>query len=122
MAVHILIVEDTKSLGESIADLLRMEGFDVSLAINAEEAISFLSRGSTDLIITDLVMPGMNGIGFIKYVRSAEKHKHIPIILLTAQTGPENRLAGESAGSNAFLGKPFDEDELLEIIHRLIIR
>jgi CheY-like chemotaxis protein len=120
MATHILIVEDTKSLGETIADLLRMEGFVVSLAMNGEAAIDFITNNSPDLIITDLVMPGINGIEFIEFVRSDARYKHIPVILLTAQTGSENRSAGEKAGANAFLEKPFDEDDLLDSIQRLI--
>lgn len=122
MAIQILIVEDTKSLGDTIADFLRMEGFEVSLAINAESAIKLITTKVPDLIITDLLMPGINGFEFIKWVRSEAKLNHIPIILLTAQTGPENRLEGERVGANAFLEKPFEEGDLLESIQRLTTR
>jgi DNA-binding response OmpR family regulator len=119
MAKRILIVEDTKSLAEAIADFLRMEGFQVSVAMSGETAIDFMVNNSPDLIITDLRMPGMNGIEFIEFVRSDSRHTHIPIILLTAQTGTENRLAGEKAGASAFLEKPFDENDLLASIQFL---
>jgi DNA-binding response OmpR family regulator len=122
MRAHILVVEDTKSLAESIADLLRMEDFDVSLVVNGEMAIDFLANNSADLIITDLVMPRMNGIEFIEHIRSDQRFALLPVILLTAQTGPQNRLTAEKVGANAFLEKPFDEEELLISIRGLISR
>jgi DNA-binding response OmpR family regulator len=97
-----------------------MEGFTVSMAFDGESAITFLDTHSPDLIITDLLMPGVNGIEFIQHVRSSEHNKHIPIILLTAQTGMENRLAGVNAGANVFMQKPFDEGDLLNSIEALI--
>lgn len=120
MTPHILIVDDTKSLADTIADFLRMEGFQVSVVLNGEAAIDFLNNNSPDLIITDLVMPGIDGIKLIETVRSDHRHTHLPVILLTAQIHPENHSAGLRAGANVFLEKPFDEADLLSAIQNLI--
>jgi DNA-binding response OmpR family regulator len=120
MTPHILIVDDTKALADTIADLLRMEGFQVSLVLNGESAIGFLNNNSPDLVITDLVMPGIDGIKLIEIIRSDPRHTHLPVILLTAQVDPENRSAGVKAGANVCLEKPFDEDDLLSSIQNLI--
>jgi DNA-binding response OmpR family regulator len=120
MAKHILIVDDTKALADSISDILRMEGFRVSVVSNGDAAISFLDIESPDLIITDLLMPGINGLEFIRYVRLNKRYSAIPIILLTAQTSVENRSASEQVGANLFIEKPFDEGELLKSIGLLL--
>lgn len=120
MGRHILIVEDTRPLADSIRDILEMEGFSVSLVSNGENAITFLQEQMPDLIITDLLMPKMNGFELIENIRSDDKSKDVPIILLTAQIGQENRLAGEKAGASFFIEKPFEEEVLLQSIKTLL--
>jgi DNA-binding response OmpR family regulator len=120
MTKTILLVEDTRALAESIADFLRMEGFQVTIAANGQAGIDFLGTQMVDLIITDLLMPGINGIQFIQKVRADNRLNGIPIIMLTAQTNGEHRAAGESSGADLFLTKPFEEEELLDSIALLI--
>lgn len=120
MSYAILIVDDTISLAEAIADMLRMEGYKVTHATNGVEALRVLEHTSFDLIITDLRMPVMNGIEFIKHVRQRIEWTTIPIIVLSAQAGEGNKLASTQAGANLFLIKPFDEHELLTAINQFL--
>lgn len=120
MAKSILLVDDTRVLAESIADMLRMESFDVTLAANGMEALEIMNVKLPNLIISDLRMPVMDGIKFIKAIRSHTVLKSLPVIILSAQTNEESRQAGLLAGANIFLTKPFEEDELLSVIKQLL--
>jgi two-component system, chemotaxis family, sensor histidine kinase and response regulator PixL len=120
MSYAILIVDDTISLAEAIADMLRMEGYKVTHTTNGVEALRVLEHTLFDLIITDLRMPVMNGIEFIKHVRQRSEWAKVPIIVLSAQAGEENKLASQQAGANLFLIKPFDEHELLTAINQFL--
>jgi DNA-binding response OmpR family regulator len=122
MSKRVLIVDDSRHLADSICDLLLMSGYEVSIATNGESGIEMLKTSKPDLIITDMVMPKMNGIDFIAYVRSSVEFKDIPIIMLTAQVEPENRAAAENAGANVFMVKPFKESQLLGSIDSLLPR
>jgi DNA-binding response OmpR family regulator len=118
MAAHILLIEDTQSLAETIADILHMEGFEVTIASNGAEGLRRLEP-LPDIIITDLLMPEMDGIEFIRNVRQQRKI-NTPIIVLSARVTEESIQEAMDEGANVFLGKPFDADRLLESIHTLI--
>ncbi len=120
MTYSILIVDDTALLAEAIADMLRMEGFTVTLAANGMEALAVLEQESHDLIISDLRMPIMDGIEFIKQVRRHSVLQDTPIIVLSAQADEANKRESKQAGADLFLTKPFDESELLSSIHFLL--
>lgn len=120
MSYSILIVDDTIILAEAIADMLQMEGYKVALASNGFEALTVLEHQRPDLIISDLRMPVMDGIEFIKQVRKIDSLYKTPIIVLSAQADKSNKLESEQAGANLFLIKPFDEQELLSAITHLI--
>ncbi len=120
MTYSILLVDDTILLAEAIADMLGMEGFRVTHAANGADALAMLERGKYDLILTDLRMPGMDGIEFIKRVRSSEALLTIPIIVLSAQASGGSKLECTQAGANLFLIKPFDEQELISAINHFL--
>lgn len=119
MIKKILIIEDTTALAESIADCLYMEGFEVRISSNGLSALSVLEEFIPDLIITDLVMPGMDGLTFIRHYRSQNVANATPIIVLTADTNEENVHEALDAGANLLFHKPFDHDNLIEHIKRL---
>lgn len=119
MSKHILLVEDTKELAENLADFLRMEGYEVTIAENGAKGIAFLQAVRPDAIITDLLMPEMSGIEFIRTVRSDNRQQAVPIIIVSARVGAESRDEGFEAGANLFLDKPIDSDLLLESLVEL---
>lgn len=120
MTHSILIVDDTVVLAEAIADMLYMEGFNVTLAANGAEALVVLEHERYDLIISDLRMPIMDGIEFIKQARKRSALQNTPIIVLSAQAGEANELESTQAGADLFMTKPFDEIELLSSINQLL--
>jgi DNA-binding response OmpR family regulator len=116
----ILLVEDTAHLSEEIVDILRMEGFEVTSAQNAERGLEILSAAMPDLIITDLLMPGMDGFELIQRVRAMPSARSLPIIILSAKTSPEDRVRGTEVGANAFVQKPCKAHDLIESINELL--
>lgn len=120
MVKRILIVEDTAVLAESIADCLHMEGFEVRICSNGVYACHALKDFFPDLIITDLVMPEMDGLAFIQHYRTTYTSDATPIIVLTADTNEENVTRATEAGANLLFHKPFDQDNLILHIKQLI--
>ena|SRR6267378_1043316 len=116
----ILLVEDTTHLSEEIADILRLEGYIVTIANGGLRALELLPTKGFDLIITDLLMPGMDGFEFIKQARSMTSIKSIPILILSAKTSEAERIRGREVGANAFMGKPCKAHELVASINSLI--
>lgn len=120
MRHRILVVDDTKVLADSIAELLVMEGYYVSVAYNGMEAIALLQPNKPDLIITDISMPEMDGYQFIRFIRSGSVSSLVPIIAITADSTSEAKQRGIEAGANLFLAKPFRDDYLIDSIQRLL--
>lgn len=119
MSKHILLVEDTTELAENLADFLRMEGYEVTIAENGAKGMAFLNVVRPDVIITDLLMPEMNGVEFIRNVRRNKRQQAVPIIIVSARVGAQSRDEGFEAGANLFLDKPIDSDLLLESLVEL---
>lgn len=120
MTNSILIVDDTILLAEVIADMLRMEGFRVTHATNGADALVMLESEKYDLILSDLRMPGMDGIEFIQQVRGNKALPNIPIIVLSAQASGGSKSESLQAGADLFLIKPFDEQELISSINHFL--
>jgi DNA-binding response OmpR family regulator len=116
----ILLVEDTRHLSEEIADVLKLEGFQVITAMNALKALEVLPASTPDLVITDLQMPWMDGFEFIRLVRALPSFQTLPIIILSANGSSENRERGMAAGANAFLLKPCKLTEMVATIRALL--
>lgn len=115
----LLIVEDN----EEVRQLLRgglEDFFHVYEATNGKEALETANKFHPDLIITDILMPEMDGLDFLREIKSDQTFQNIPIILLTARTEPEVRQEGLEAGASAYISKPFRFEELLTKIRELI--
>lgn len=121
MARKIILVDDTQVLAQSMADILYMEGYDVHLFNSAIEALPHLERLNADLIITDLLMPMMSGLEFVAHLRGQEPPVSTPVIVLTADTNPQNEVKARAAGANLLLHKPFDYEELMTAIKSFLI-
>lgn len=118
--MKILIIEDEKLLADSISELLRSKGFDVEAVYDGEEGEEYAELGIYDLLILDVMMPKMNGYEVARKVRS--KRLGTPILMLTAKSGLEDRIAGLNSGADYYLTKPFDTRELLACINALLRR
>jgi DNA-binding response OmpR family regulator len=120
MPKHIFVVEDTPDLRANIIELLQMEGYRVTSAVNGKEAIALLNEIKADLIITDLVMPEMDGFDLIIQVRKNLKWKNLPILVFTAMPPIETAKKVLEMGANSYIKKPSSLDDLLESIKNLI--
>lgn len=121
MPRQILLVEDTVDLRVSISELLTMENYGVTESANGEDAMVALKRVHPDLIITDLLMPKMNGFDFIKLVRSDLKWKNVPILVFSAMPPQENEKKVLELGANLYLKKPSTLTALIDAVNKLIL-
>lgn len=118
--MKILVIEDEKLLADSIQTLLSNKGFEVETAYDGETGEAYAELGIYDLLILDVMMPGMNGYEVARNVRS--KKCGTPILMLTARSGLEDRITGLNSGADYYLTKPFDTRELLACINALLRR
>lgn len=121
MSKTILVVEDTADLLIHITEVLQMEGWQVSCASNGEEALTKLVSSNPDLIITDLMMPEINGFDFIKLVRANVRWKEVPILVFSALPVHENEKIVFDLGANSYLKKPCTLDALVELVNQLMV-
>lgn len=117
-----MLVDDSATILLSISNILNKAGYTVEKASNAAEGLAKLKSAiKVNLLITDLNMPGMNGIEFIKAVRTLPNYKFMPILFLTTESQQSKRLEAKAAGASGWLVKPATADELLSTI-KLVIR
>ncbi len=118
----ILIVEDNDSLRIGISEMLTIEGFSVLAARNGVEAVEILKSNLPELILSDIMMPEMDGFDFYNQVRSHAELFSIPFLFLTARTDPEDSLRGKTLGADDYLTKPISRDELVTTIRSRLNR
>ncbi len=118
--MKVLIIEDEKLLADSIKAVLEKKGFQVEAVYDGETGVEYAELGMYDLLILDVMMPGMDGYQVARKVRS--DRCSTPILMLTAKSGLEDRIEGLNAGADYYLTKPFDSRELLACINALLRR
>lgn len=118
--LKILVIEDEKLLADSVAELLRSKGFEVEAAYDGEAGAMYAELGVYDLLILDVMMPKLDGFAVARQVRA--KRLGVPILMLTAHSALEDRIAGLDAGADYYLTKPFDTRELLACVNALLRR
>ena len=112
----ILVIEDDKLLAENIGLLLESEGFEVSIANNGIKGLESINENIPDLIICDINMPKMNGFQFKEKLNESKKTFDIPLLFLTAKTQISELRQGMLLGADDYIFKPYDSDELINII------
>jgi len=121
MTKTIMIVEDSASMRGLISMTLKNNGYEVIEASDGKEAVKRLSSaGKVDLIITDLNMPNMDGIQFIKTVKGDSKHRFIPVVMLTTESQDTKKEEGRLAGAKAWIVKPFKPEVLVGVVKKII--
>ena len=118
--VEILVVEDSSMQAELLKFILEQHAHRVSIAQNGREALDYLKDHMPTLIISDIVMPEMDGYQLCKTIKSDEKLGHIPVILLTSLSDPEDIINGLECGADYFITKPYDEELLLSRIQFIL--
>ena len=122
MPAQLLLVDDEPGVREAVQDYLQDSGFNVQVASNARDAWTLLQKQTPDLVISDIMMPQVNGYQFLQQLREDPRFKALPVIFLTARGMKSDRIAGYQAGCDAYLPKPFDPDELVAIVENLLQR
>lgn len=122
MSAQLLLVDDEPGLREAVKDYLEDSGFNVQVAGNAREGWEWMQNHSTDLVISDIMMPQVDGYQFLKQLREDPRFQTLPVVFLTAKGMTGDRIQGYHAGVDAYLPKPFDPDELVAIVENLLAR
>lgn len=117
---HILIVEDDVNMLEYIASNLKTEGYDVICAENGKEALKVLDTNTVELVISDVMMPEMDGMELCKAIKNNIDHSHIAVMLLTAKGNSETEIQGIESGADAYVLKPFKWKHLTASIKNLL--
>jgi PAS domain S-box-containing protein len=117
---EILIVEDSRTQAEQLKYLLEGNNCTVSYAINGQQALELMKIFTPDLIISDIIMPGMDGFELCRRIREDQELKHIPVILLTSLSDPEDVLMSLTNGADIFFSKPYKDDYLISHINNLV--
>jgi two-component system chemotaxis response regulator CheY len=121
MAKTILVIDDSVSLRQVVKMTLAQAGYDVLEAGNGKEALAQLDGRKIHLIVSDVNMPVMDGITFLKAARQLPAYKFTPIIMLTTESGEDKKREGQQAGARAWVVKPFQPPVLLNAVSKLIL-
>lgn len=120
MAKTIMTVDDSASVRQMVVFTLREGGYEVVEAVDGREGLAKLRGGRFDLIITDLNMPNLDGIGLIREVRADPAHRFLPIVMLTTESQEGRKQEGKSAGATGWIVKPFKPEQLVAVVRRVI--
>lgn len=116
----ILAVDDSVSMRGMVAFTLRGAGHEVTEAENGRLALDAARATSFDLVLTDVNMPVMDGIAMVRELRALDAYKGVPILMLTTESHTERKMEGKAAGATGWLVKPFDPEQLLATVKRVL--
>ncbi|KIA79374.1 response regulator [Chromobacterium amazonense] len=120
MGKSILIVDDAASIRATVSIALKGAGYEVIEACDGNDALSKLGGTRVNLIISDVNMPGMDGITLLKKLKEGAATKFVPVIMLTTEGSDDKKAQGKEAGAKAWIVKPFDPVKLLDAVSKLI--
>ncbi|MBQ8850048.1 MAG: response regulator transcription factor [Clostridia bacterium] len=118
--IHILVVDDDKNTRMFLSAVLQKNGYDVSIASNGEEALEVMDKEHIDLVVLDIMMPKMDGYEFTKILREAQNT--LPILMVSAKQLPADKHKGFLVGTDDYITKPIDDEEMLYRIKALLRR
>lgn len=116
----ILAVDDSASMRQMVSFTLQGAGYDVIEASDGQEAFDKAKTQTVDLVLSDVNMPVMDGITLIKNLRSLDTYKYTPILMLTTESAGDKKLEGKAAGATGWIVKPFNPDQLINTIKKVI--
>lgn len=117
---RILTVDDSASVRQMVCFTLQKAGYEVAEAVDGKDGIAKASGGKFDLIVTDLNMPNVDGIQLITAVRKLTGYSFIPILMLSTESQAEKKDAGRKAGATGWIVKPFNADQLVAVVQKLV--
>ncbi|KAB0664698.1 response regulator [Oryzomonas japonica] len=120
MAKLIMTADDSASVRQMVSFTLKQNGYDVLEAVDGKDALVKLSSQKVDMLITDLNMPNVDGLGLIRGVRAGALNKFIPIIMLTTESQDGKKSEGKAAGATGWIVKPFKPEQLIAVIKKVL--
>lgn len=120
MAKVIMTADDSASVRQMVSFTLKQSGYEVLEAVDGRDALTKLGTQKVDMLITDLNMPNLDGIGLIKGVRGGSLNKFIPIIMLTTESQDSKKQEGKSAGATGWIVKPFKPEQLIAVVKKVL--
>ena len=120
MGKRIMTVDDSASVRQMVAFTLKGAGYEVVEAVDGKDALSKLQGNPVNMVITDLNMPNLDGIGLIRGVRANAAYKFIPIIMLTTESQDTKKQEGKSAGATGWIVKPFKPEQLITVVKKVL--
>jgi len=120
MSKKVLLVDDSVTVRQSVAYVMEQNNFVVTQGVYGVDGVSKAKSDKFDLIITDINMPNMNGIGLIKEVRNLPEYRFTPILVLTTESEASKVQEGKEAGATGWLVKPFNSEKLLATIAKVL--
>jgi two-component system response regulator MprA len=117
---RVLVVDDDPQVVRLLRVNLELEGYDVVSASDGQQALDAVDADSPDLVVCDVMMPGMDGVEVVRRLRA--DNKTVPVVMLSAKAMRSDMRAGLDAGANEYVTKPFDPAELIEVVDRLLGR
>jgi len=119
MGKTILAVDDSKTMREMVVFTLKQAGYNALEAEDGKAGLGVMAANQVHGIITDLNMPNMNGIEFIKALRADPKFKFLPILMLTTESDDTKKQEGRAAGATGWIVKPFSPEKLIEVVKKV---
>lgn len=120
MAKVIMTADDSASVRQMVSFTLKQGGYDVVEAVDGKDALQKLSNTKVDMLITDLNMPNLDGIGLIKGARALPSCKFIPIVMLTTESQDSRKQEGKAAGATGWIVKPFKPEQLMAVVKKVL--
>ena len=121
MAKKILIADDSESIRLVVGTALRTEGYEVIVGEDGQHALDLLLESEgVNLIVSDLNMPRMNGISFLKEVRKLDKYKYLPFLILTTESQESKKMEAKQSGATGWIIKPFVKEKLIAVVKKVI--
>lgn len=120
MSKSILAVDDSGSLRQMVVFSLMAAGYKVTEAVDGQDGLEKAKTQVFDLVLTDQNMPCMDGLSFIRNLRTMNDYQKVPILMLTTESSDEMKAKGRAAGANGWLVKPFDPQRLTDVVKKVI--
>jgi two-component system chemotaxis response regulator CheY len=120
VTAKILIVEDSPSMRALVREALDAEGYDLTESDNGLAALAVLGQVAPDLVITDINMPQLDGLGLLREIRQLPSFRFTPVLILTSESGVDMKENGRAAGATGWLVKPFDAEQLRRVVSQVL--
>ena len=120
MSKTILVDDDSASIRQVVSITLKSAGYSVIEAVDGKDALTKLDGQKVNLVISDVNMPNMDGISFVKEMKQKANYKFTPVIMLTTEGSDEKKKEGQAAGAKAWVVKPFKPEQMLQAVSMLI--